>query len=129
MLDLRGLYFADRPDTQQGDRSFSIPGLSNIRFTTSSLVGNLGAPLFDANGRSHSDLSLTHSASPQPTARGPRDVDDSAGTADECVDREEDPDAEWYGDEVPKYSRDPFKEGMLHRLAIIEPRPSEHQEG
>ncbi|KAI0752826.1 hypothetical protein C8Q80DRAFT_1118138 [Daedaleopsis nitida] len=112
MLDLRGLYFADRSDTQQGEGSFSLPGFSDIRFTTSIIVGNLGAPLSNANGSSTAD---THSIS-SPT-RGPRDVEDSAGSTGEgAVPEEEKFGAEWYEDEKPEYSWDPFKEGMRPRL-------------
>ena len=71
MLDLRGLYFVDQPDdTIQGDgASYSITVLSNIRFTTSFIIGNLGATL------THSDLPSKFRSVASPT-HGAGDVED-----------------------------------------------------
>lgn len=130
MLDLRGLYL--QPGATHGESADgSGHTFSDIRFTTSVVVGNLGAPL------SHASFDSKDSSS----TCGGRDGDiegsndNQGGHGIEVVSR---PDAsrigdgreesewvekenmEWYEDESPAFVRDPFTTGM--KLPLIELR-------
>lgn len=92
MLDLRGLYFEPSERAETGESSVNGHGFSDIHFTTSGVVGNLGAPLDPTMS-----VSSEHSFSTSDADDGP---------------------ASPYDDEKPKYTSDPFQEGMKFSLAL-----------
>ncbi|KAI0800202.1 hypothetical protein C8Q74DRAFT_1235040 [Fomes fomentarius] len=138
MLDLRGLYIQPGA-THEESTDGSGHTFSDIRFTTSLVVGNLGAPLSYAPCDSKDSCSLS------PSARG-RDGDiegsndNQGGHGIEVVsrpdpsriedgreesewtekERAEKESMEWYEDESPAFVRDPFTTGM--KLPLIELR-------
>lgn len=130
MLDLRGLYL--QPGATHGESADgSGHTFSDVRFTTSVVVGNLGAPL------SHASVDSKDSSS----TCGGRDGDiegsndNQGGHGIEVVSRTdasrigdgreelewvEKESMEWYEDESPAFVRDPFTAGM--KLPLIELR-------
>ncbi|RDX48635.1 hypothetical protein OH76DRAFT_1556930 [Lentinus brumalis] len=113
MLDLRGIYFAehitdDGNATGTATRSVRMPSGSDIRFTTSNIVGNLGATL--STTLTHSDFPTTYPASSHP--EGDTRASEEAGLGL----------PEWYMDEVPRYTSHPFEEGMMLPIWVDDPR-------
>ena len=114
MLDLRGLYFSDRPE---GEGS-SEHGLSDLRFTTSLIVGNLGATLSTA--LEHSDTGTSTPAGPPVKQENPLPASvrmEDAGASVEDAARGDGSGAEeelweWYEDEAVAYTLHPFRLGM-----------------
>ena len=116
MLDLRGLYFSD-PNGSSGEGTGAPGGhvFSDIRFTSSLVVGNLGAPL------SHPSSETDSLDSPSSPTHGPRpnDVETNRSTTEGMSDEKEPHGRqEWYEDESPAFVADPFAAGMKAQLAI-----------
>ncbi|TBU33978.1 hypothetical protein BD311DRAFT_773874 [Dichomitus squalens] len=113
MLDLRGLYFADHaprvhggPSAPAGAESTFSVKMSDIRFNTSRIVGNMGATL------SHPDHTSSISSDASGFA-GTHDAESRAVHEDgiEEVKRSGEGDG-WYEDEKPIFVSDPFREGL-----------------
>ena len=107
MLDLRGLSFSD----SNGSRGEG----TNLCFTSSFVVGNLGAPLSLPSSETHS------LDSPSSPTHGPRpsDVEANRSTTEErSYEKEPHGRQEWYEDESPAFVADPFAAGMKAQLAI-----------
>ena len=113
MLDLRGLYFADRPDTTQGEGTVSMHGFSDIRFTTSIIVGNLGATISATSDGCY--------AQPAPRASDADSGELGGSVSEETQDTEE---WEWYDDEEPVFAADPFSASMAMDVAELAPFPT-----
>ncbi|RDX48618.1 hypothetical protein OH76DRAFT_1483717 [Lentinus brumalis] len=118
MLDLRGLYFsehvnADGNATDTTTRSGRV--LSDIRFTTSNIVGNLGATL--STTLTYSDFSTTSSVSSHPEEDTHASEKAGLGLP------------EWYKDEVPRYANHPFEEGMMFPILVDVPRVTDVELG
>ncbi|RPD57834.1 hypothetical protein L226DRAFT_540198 [Lentinus tigrinus ALCF2SS1-7] len=119
MLDLRGLYFSEHVNaegnaTDTTTRSGHV--LSDIRFTTSNVVGNLGATL--STTLTYSDFSATSSVvSSHPESGGGEKQKQGQGQGQVCPD--------WYEDEVPKYADHPFEEGMVIPIWVDVPKVEE----
>ena len=117
MLDLRGLYFSDL-NGSRGDGTHTADGshaFSDIRFTSSLVVGNLGAPLSHSHSSGFDTDSLDSPSSP---TRGDVEVTRERRTGDENVKEGSKGNWEWYEDEVPAFAADPFAAGMKMQLAI-----------
>ena len=141
MLDLRGLYFADRP---RDDGSGTLTGgglsaiMSEMHFTTSRVVGNLGATLTTTLSYSDGDRTASGSgagdgdsaglrtpASPLAREKAVRarvvghrpageDVEEvERGREGEYEYALEGEGLEWYDDEKPTYTLHPFQAGMV----------------
>ena len=115
MLDLRGIQFSGRqPGLPGAESTFSGPGrVSDIRFDTSRIVGNLGATLsypdFDSNSRS----SVSYKPSRNTEHCGEIEEVERGGLG--CRDEE----WQWYGDEKLVYVDDPFKAGLLRQPPVV----------
>ena len=112
MLDLRGIHFGQRaPGAPGAESTFSGPGkMSDIRFDTSRIVGNLGATLsypdFDSDSRSN-------------VSSKPSRNTEHCGEIEE-VERGGDSEWQWhYGDEKLVYVDDPFKAGLLQQPPVV----------
>ena len=116
MLDLRGLYFSD-PNGSSGEGTGAPGGhvFSDIRFTSSLVVGNLGAPLSHSHSSGFDTDSLDSPSSP---TRGDVEATRSRGTDVEDLNEGGKGNWEWYEDEVPAFAADPFAAGMKMQLAI-----------
>ena len=105
MLDLRDVHFVDHHPGAES--TFSESGkVSDIRFDTSRIIGNLGATL------SYSSTSIS--------SRAPRGREHGAEI--EEVERDEHGgEWSWYrdGDEKPVYADDPFKTGLLLQPPVV----------
>lgn len=116
MLDLRGLYFSENVNAEGNATETTTRSriLTDIRFTTSNVVGNLGAPL--STMLSYSDFSATSSvASSHPGGEGGADEKQTQSQAW----------PEWDEDEAPKYANHPFEEGMMIPVWVDVPRTAE----
>ncbi|TFK90250.1 hypothetical protein K466DRAFT_597097 [Polyporus arcularius HHB13444] len=105
MLDLRGLYFADHA-TDTTTRSGRMP--SDLRFTTSNIVGNLGATL--STTLTHSDFPTTYPVTSHPEEDTRASEEAGLGLL------------ERYKEEVPRYTSHPFEEGMMLPIGVDDPR-------
>ncbi|KAM5537917.1 hypothetical protein V8D89_008393 [Ganoderma adspersum] len=112
MLDLRGIQFSGRePGIPGAESTFSGPGrVSDIRFDTSRIVGNLGATLSYPDFASRSSVSSKPSRSPEHGGEIEEVERDGLGGGDEWP---------WYGDEKPVYADDPFKAGLLRQPPVV----------
>ena len=117
MLDLRGLYFSDL-NGSRGDGTHTADGshaFSDIRFTSSLVVGNLGAPLSHSHSSGFDTDSLDSPSSP---TRGDVEATHSRRADVEDLNEGGKGNWEWYEDEVPAFAADPFAAGMKMQLAI-----------
>ncbi|EJF60686.1 hypothetical protein DICSQDRAFT_137227 [Dichomitus squalens LYAD-421 SS1] len=138
MLDLRGLYFADRaprvhggPSAPAGAESTFSVKMSDIHFNISRIVGNMGATL------SHPDNTSSISSDASGFA-STLDVESRAAHVDGIkeVKRSGEGDG-WYEDEKPIFVSDPFREGLrppvmvdIELEAPISPlSPASYQDG
>ncbi|KAI1790332.1 hypothetical protein LXA43DRAFT_1062142 [Ganoderma leucocontextum] len=104
MLDLRGLHFSERqPPGISGAESTAK--MSDIRFDSSRVVGNLGATL------SYPDFTSRTSISSR-ASEHPHDLEIEEVERD----RAEWP---WYGDEKAMYADDPFKAGLRPQPPVV----------
>ena len=112
MLDLRGIHFGQRtPGAPGAESTFSGPGkMSDIRFDTSRIVGNLGATLsypdFDSLSSTSSKLSSCIEGGGEIEEVERDGLRGGDGWA-------------WYGDEKPVYADDPFKAGLLRQPPVV----------
>ena len=122
MLQLRGHYYSDPSLNSSTDDSDMSQTVSTVRFRMSSVVGNLGATLeFEiqegVSGRAFGDIeeiSEVHSS----------DVGE-----EERVEGQHEHWQEWYEDDKPLYSDDPFRTGMTLRHGQIAAGRSRQNEG
>ena len=116
MLDLRGLYFSERSPRAPGgpdapasaETTFSVK-MSDIRFDTSRIIGNMGATLSEPRFTSFvsSDSSeLASTGDVESHLEGIEDIKRS-GEADR-----------WYEDEKPIFASDPFREGLQPPVVV-----------
>ncbi len=111
MLDLRGINFSERhPGDPGAESTISGPGrMSDIRFDTARIVGNLGATLSYPDFESRT--SVSSGASKHPAHDGEIEEVEREGLGGG--------EWPWYGDEKPMYADDPFKAGLLRQPPVV----------